>query len=92
MREEYESKPPPEEPPEPEPAARPDDDAVDLHALGATLVESLHPDGPLGGIIAGLHGAAHDVIDRMAQREWQAVLEADPDRQDARMYLRLVGL
>lgn len=27
-----------------------------------------------------------------AQQEWQAVLEADPDRQDARMYLRLVGL
>jgi tetratricopeptide (TPR) repeat protein len=27
-----------------------------------------------------------------ARREWQAVLEADPDRQDARMYLRLVGL
>lgn len=27
-----------------------------------------------------------------AQREWQAVLQTDPDRQDARMYLRLVGL
>lgn len=26
-----------------------------------------------------------------ARREWEAVLGADPDRQDARMYLRLVG-
>ncbi|MCH7548389.1 MAG: response regulator [Candidatus Krumholzibacteriota bacterium] len=63
LREECEAKPP----------AEPiEADAVDLYSLGAREIGSLHPDGPLGGIITAMHDASQRVIDRMGEASWQA--------------------